>query len=131
MIMNDTVPIMNEKLKEKINESKFNRLSKMKEISLEEEENLLLQKLRICKKTLRKWKNNMKFIEKIGEVKIDRALKEMIFSSKSQIECFEYLTKEFNYFATYDEVKQHINITRYLYKIVKKYIQEELSKINS
>ena len=70
----------------------------------------------------------MKFIEKIGEVKIDRALREMIFSSKSQIECFEYLTKEFNYFATYDEVKEHVNITRYLYKIVKKYIQEELSE---
>lgn len=127
MIMNDTVPIMNEKVKEKINESKFNRLSKMKEISLEEDENLLLQKLRICTKTLRKWKNNMKFIEKIGEVKIDRALREMIFSSKSQIECFEFLIKDFNYFATYDEVKEHVNITRYLYKIVKKYIQEELS----
>lgn len=121
------VPIMDELLKAKINESKFNRLSKMKEISLEEDENLLLQKLKICSKTLRKWKKNMKFIEKIGEVKIDRALREMIFSSKSQIECFEFLIKDFNYFATYDEVKEHIDITRYLYKIVKKYIQEELS----
>ena len=43
----------------------------------------------------------MQFIEKIGDVKIDRALKQMLFTQKCQIECFEFLVKDFNYFATF------------------------------
>lgn len=117
-------------VKDKINESKFNRLEKMTKLKdLHSDNASMMQSLQICYKTLMKWKKNMKFIEKIGEVKIDRALKEMIFSSKSQIECFEFLVKDFNYFATFDEVKANVNITRYYYKIVKNYIQEELSNL--
>lgn len=73
----------------------------------------------------------MKFIEKIDSVGIDRALKEMIFTDKSQIECFEFLIKDLNYFCTYNEVKKHIQISRYFFKVVKDYITEELSKENS
>lgn len=70
----------------------------------------------------------MNFIEKIENVKIDRALSELIFSIKEQIICFEYLKKDYNYFLTYDEVSKKINISRYFFKIVKNYIKEELTK---
>lgn len=70
----------------------------------------------------------MNFIEKIENVKIDRALSELIFSNKEQIICFEYLKKDYNYFLTYDEVSKKINISRYFFKIVKNYIKEELTK---
>lgn len=69
----------------------------------------------------------MNFIEKIKNVKIDRALSELIFTNKEQIICFEFLTKEYNYFLQYDEVAENVKISRYFYKIVKKYIKEELT----
>ena len=72
----------------------------------------------------------MNFIQKIENVKIDRALSELIFSTKEQIICFEYLTKEYNYFLPFEDVQKEIKISRYYYKAVKNYIKEELVKTN-
>ena len=94
-------------------------------------DDLIIEKTKICSKTLKKWKKQMKFIEKIDSINVDRALKEMLFTDKSQIECFVFLVKDLNYFCTFSEVKKHINISRYLYKVVKDYITEELSKENN
>jgi hypothetical protein len=68
----------------------------------------------------------MNFIEKISTVKIDRALSELIFSTKEQILCFEYLIKDYNYFLSYEEVLKEVKISRYYFKAVKNYIKEEL-----
>lgn len=114
----------------KINHSKFNRMEKMKALNsaLNSEEALL--RLNICYKTLKTWKKKMEFVKRIDEVTIDRALKEMLFTDKSQIECFEFMVKDFNYFCTFDEINKHVKITRYYYKIVKDYIHDELIKLN-
>jgi len=69
----------------------------------------------------------MEFTNKIKNVKIDRALADLIFSNKEQILCFEFLKQDYNYFLSYDEVSKHIKISRYFYKIVKNYIKEELT----
>ena len=90
----------------------------------------IAQKLRIDIRTVRKWSNQMNFIQKIENVKIDRALSELIFSTKEQIICFEYLTKEYNYFLPFEDVQKEIKISRYYYKAVKNYIKEELVKTN-
>lgn len=87
----------------------------------------IAQLLQINVGTVRKWSNQMNFIEKIKNVKIDRALSELIFTNKEQIICFEFLTKEYNYFLQYDEVAENVKISRYFYKIVKNYIKEELT----
>lgn len=83
--------------------------------------------LQINVQTVKKWRKEMNFIEKIQNVKIDRALAELIFSNKEQILCFEFLKKDYNYFLQYDVVSKHIKISRYFYKIVKNYIKEELT----
>jgi hypothetical protein len=72
----------------------------------------------------------MEFSQKIKNVTIDRALKELIFTSKEQIICFEFLKKDYNYFLNYDEVSKHMNISRYFFKSVKNYIKEELTESN-
>jgi hypothetical protein len=69
----------------------------------------------------------MEFTNKIKNVKIDRALADLIFSNKEQILCFEFLKQDYNYFLSYDEVSKQIKISRYFYKIVKNYIKEELT----
>lgn len=79
-------------------------------------------------RTIQKWKKEMNFIEKIENVKIDRALSELIFSTKEQILCFEFLTKDYNYFLSYEEVYKQVKISRYFFKTVKSYIKEELVK---
>lgn len=114
----------------KINDTKFNRLLKMKKLSYNKniDEKIILKDLNICQKTLKDWKKKMEMTNQLERITIDRALKEMLFSQKCQIECFEFLKKDLNYFSTYEEVKKHIKISRYLYKVVKRYIREELLK---
>ena len=124
---------MEKKLKdkmEKINDSKFNRLEKMAALKASNFNKEVLDRLSICYKTLTKWKKQMEFIKKINEVKIDRALREMLFTSKEQVQCFEFLIKDLNYFSTYEEVNKIVPISRYYFKIVHKYIKDELTKLN-
>jgi hypothetical protein len=111
----------------KINNTKNKRLCLMQEV-LNNNEKYLIEKIGICRKTLKKWKDKMEVLEKLKNVTIDRALREVLFTKKSQIKCFEWLIKDLNYFSTYNEVKDVIDITRYHYTIVKNYIKEELSK---
>lgn len=113
----------------KINDTKFNRLLKMKKLSYNNniDEKIILKDLNICQKTLKEWKRKMQMTNRLEKVTIDRALKEMIFTQKCQIECFEFLKKDLNYFATFEEVRKHVDITRYLYRVVKKYIREEIT----
>lgn len=113
----------------KINDTKFNRLLKMKKLSYNNniDEKIILKDLNICQKTLKEWKRKMQMTNRLEKVTIDRALKEMIFTQKSQIECFEFLKKDLNYFATFEEVRKNVDITRYLYRVVKKYIREEIT----
>lgn len=80
--------------------------------------------------TVKKWSWQMEFSQKIKNVTIDRALRELIFTSKEQIICFEFLKKDYNYFLNYDEVSKHMNISRYFFKSVKNYIKEELTESN-
>lgn len=111
----------------KINNTKHNRLSLMQMVLREiENERYLVEKIGICKKTLKKWKGKLKMIEQLKKVTIDRALREVLFTKKVQIECFEWLVTDLNYFSTYNEAYKVIPITRYHYTIVKNYIKEEL-----
>ena len=71
----------------------------------------------------------MSMIEKIGDVKIDRALNEMIFTSKREIELFNYLKQDLNFWETYEEVTKIIPISRYYFRRVKEYIIEELNSL--
>lgn len=113
----------------KINDTKFNRLLKMKKLSYNNniDEKIILKDLNICQKTLKEWKRKIQMTNRLEKVTIDRALKEMIFTQKNQIECFEFLKKDLNYFATFEEIRKHVDITRYLYRVVKKYIREEIT----
>lgn len=113
----------------KINNTKQNRVVLMQEVLNNcGNEKYLIEKIGICKKTLQKWKGKMEVLEKLKNVTIDRALREVLFTKKSQIQCFEWLMKDLNYFSTFNEVKEIIPITRYHYNIVKTYIREELSR---
>jgi hypothetical protein len=89
-------------------------------------------KLKISYKTIQLWRTRMKFIEKIGQVTLDRAIQEALFRKKEQIKCFEYLVQDVNYWSSYEEVAKVLpNLSRYHFKAVKDYIKEELTKINS
>ena len=68
--------------------------------------------------------------DRIKAVTLDRALKEMIFKKKEQIQCFEYLQEDYNFWSTYKEVSKHIDISQYHFKQVKDYIMEEIDKKN-
>jgi hypothetical protein len=74
-------------------------------------------------------KSNMKAF--LSQIKIDRALHELLFSHKEQIECFEYLTTDLNYFKKYEDVRAHVAISRYNYKKVKDYITKELQSLTN
>lgn len=121
-----------EEITKKINDTKFNRILKMKNLvyNITIDENVFEKKFKVCKKTIRKWKKKMALLEKIEKVNIDRALSEMIFKNKAQILCFEFMKKDLNFFSTYEEVNKEIVISRYFYKTVKKYILEEIEKID-
>ena len=68
--------------------------------------------------------------KKITEVKkLDRAFREMLFKKKEQIKCFDYLTTDYNFWSTYEEITKEIAISRYHYKQVKDYIIDELNRI--
>lgn len=117
---------------EKINDSKFNRLLKMQKLNYIDiyNENDFLKDLNICKKTLRKWKKKMTILEKMKKITVDRALQEMIFTDKSQIDAFNYLKEDVNWFSTWTEVNKEVKISRYFFRIVKKYMLEEVKNIN-
>ena len=115
-----------------INDSKFNRILKMQKLNYNNlyDENEILKTLNICKKTLIKWRIKMNILNKLEKITIDRALNDMIFTDRCQIETFNYLKKDVNWFATWGEVNKIIPISRYFFRIVKKYMLEECEKIN-
>ena len=49
----------------------------------------------ISRPTLQKWRKKWMITDRIKAVTLDRALKEMIFKKKEQIQCFEYLQELF------------------------------------
>lgn len=89
----------------------------------------IIKQLKITYKTAQKWRYKVEFIDKIRQVTLDRAFNEMIFKKKEQIQCFEYLKLELNFWSTYEEVAKNINISRYHYKQVRDYIIEELKTV--
>ena len=118
-------------ISKRIKETKAKKCEKMRELFYYISNNKSFQQisklLQINIGTVRKWSYQMEFTNKIKNVKIDRALADLIFSNKEQILCFEFLKQDYNYFLSYDEVSKHIKISRYFYKIVKNYIKEELT----
>lgn len=119
-------------INEKIKKTKAKKYETLKNLIyfMDNNESLkqIAQKLQIDVRTLKKWSTQMNFIQKIENVKIDRALSELIFSTKEQILCFEYLIQDYNYFLSYEEVLKEVKISRYYFKAVKNYIKEELVK---
>lgn len=118
-------------ISQRIKETKAKKCEKMRELFYYISNNKSFQQiaklLQINIGTVRKWSYQMEFTNKIKNVKIDRALADLIFSNKEQILCFEFLKQDYNYFLSYDEVSKHIKISRYFFKIVKNYIKEELT----
>lgn len=118
-------------ISKRIKETKAKKCEKMRELFYYISNNKSFQQiaklLQVNIGTVRKWSYQMEFTNKIKNVKIDRALADLIFSNKEQILCFEFLKQDYNYFLSYDEVSKHIKISRYFYKIVKNYIKEELT----
>lgn len=90
----------------------------------------ILKQLGITYKTIQKWRKKWMITDKIKAVTLDRALKEMIFKKKEQILCFEYLQQDYNFWSSYKEVSNVIDISQYHFKQVKDYIMEEMDKIN-
>ena len=82
-------------------------------------------------RTAKKLKEQLKMKHFLSQVKIDRALHELLFNCAEQIECYEYLTTDLNYFKKYEDVKAHIPISRYNYKKVKDYITDELQTLTN
>lgn len=115
----------------KINDTKFSRVLKMNKLIYNNiiNEDEILEDLKICKKTLKKWKEKMNILQKIEKITIDRALNEMIFKDKNQIACFNYLKEDCNWFAPLSEIQKVVPISRYYYKAVKEYMMEEIQKI--
>lgn len=82
-------------------------------------------------KTAKSIKERFEMREILKNIKIDRALKELLFSCPEQVELFEYLTTDLNYFKKYDDIKAAITISRYNYNKVKNYITEEIQNITT
>ena len=115
---------------ERTNLTKFNRIILMKDLldNWDKDTKELKSKLSVCYNTIKKWKSKMEVLSKLRKVTIDRALKEMIFTNKIQVEVFEWLLEDLNYFSTFKEVSKRFPITRYYYKTVIDYIREEIKK---
>lgn len=71
----------------------------------------------------------MDMIAKIHEVKINRALNELIFTNKAQIQLFLYLTKDLNFFDSYENISKEFKVSRYYFNRVKEYILEEVNSM--
>lgn len=78
-------------------------------------------------RTAKKLKEQYAMKQILSRVKIDRALRELLFTCPEQVELFDYLITDLNFFCKYDDIKTRFNISRYHYKKVKDYIQDELS----
>lgn len=79
--------------------------------------------------TILKYERKLKMIDKIHQVTIDRALKELIFKSENEIRLFDFLIKDLNFWKTYEQVNKQIPISRYFFNRVREYILEEVEKI--
>jgi hypothetical protein len=80
-------------------------------------------------RTAKKLKDRYAMKQILSRVKIDRALRELLFTCPEQVELFDYLITDLNFFCKYDDVKTCFNISRYHYKKVKDYIQDELNAL--
>lgn len=122
-----------EKRTEKILKTKLNRRLLFEKfcyyIKQGKSNSFIYEELKLNYRTVEKWKIKMDFIEKINKVKIDRALREMIFTTKKEIELFNLLVTGLNFWCSYEEITKeyNINISRYFFKRVKQYIMEEIN----
>lgn len=89
----------------------------------------LARQFNVNYRTAKRLKEKIYMKELIERVKIDRALRELLFTCPVQVELFYFLIEDLNYFWKYDEIKQKFNISRYNYKKVKEYIQDELNRL--
>lgn len=80
-------------------------------------------------RTAKKLKDRYAMKQILSRVKIDRALRELLFTCPEQVELFDYLITDLNFFCKYDDIKTRFNISRYHYKKVKDYIQDELNAL--
>lgn len=123
-----------QKINEKIIQTKsnftllFSKFCYFNESGMKNKE--ILKQLEITYKTLQKWRKKWMITDRIKAVTLDRALKEMIFKKKEQIQCFEYLQEDYNFWSSYKEVSKVIDISQYHFKQVKDYIMEEIDKKN-
>jgi len=75
--------------------------------------------------------NKMDVIAKIHEVTLEKALRNFIFKSETEVKIFEFMKKDINFFKKFNDVKKVIpSATRYYYKNVKNYILSEIEEKN-
>lgn len=86
----------------------------------------IAETLKVNYRTVQKWEYKMTYLEKIHKVKIDDALKSLYFTSKKEIELFNFLTKDINFWEKYEEIVKTIPISRYYFRRVKGYIIEQV-----
>jgi len=73
----------------------------------------------------------MDVIAKIHEVTLEKALRNFIFKSETEVKIFEFMKKDINFFKKFNDVKKVIpSATRYYYKNVKNYILSEIEEKN-
>lgn len=77
--------------------------------------------------TVLKYERKRQMIDKIHQVTIDRALRELIFKSEGEIKLFNFLIKDLNFWKTYEQVNKQIPISRYFFNRVREYILEEVN----
>ena len=92
----------------------------------EKSTSVLAKELKINYRTAKSLKRKVEMKDILAQVKIDRALREFLFSCPAQVKLFDYLITDLNFFNKFDDVKKVIPISRYHYNKVKIYIQEEL-----
>lgn len=69
---------------------------------------------------------NYNLLETIHGLDIVKPVKAGIFTSTTEIELFNYLITDNNYFKKYAEVKKDQNVSRYYFRRVKGYITSQL-----
>ena len=77
-------------------------------------------------RTLKSMDKKYNLLEKIHSVSIDKAIKEKTITTLIEVELFEFLIKDGNFFMKYPELNKKFPVSRYFYNRVKNYILEEI-----
>ena len=77
-------------------------------------------------RTVKNMEKKYKLLEKIHSLKIEPAIEAGVITTLKDVELFEFLTKDNNYFKKYSEINQAIPISRYFYKSIKQYITDKI-----